>query len=61
VTARALAVLGAFDAEHMRLALSEISRRTGLPLTTVHRLIRELESWRARDHAHAPGLVQHPA
>jgi DNA-binding IclR family transcriptional regulator len=49
VTARALAVLGAFDVDHQQLTLSEISRRTGLPLATVHRLIRELESWRALD------------
>jgi DNA-binding IclR family transcriptional regulator len=49
VTARALAVLGAFDTEHPRLTLSEISRRTGLPVPTAHRLARELESWRALD------------
>ncbi len=47
VTARALALLGAFDATHPRLGLSELARRAGLPLTTVHRLTRELVAWRA--------------
>jgi DNA-binding IclR family transcriptional regulator len=47
VTARALALLGAFDVDHPRLTLTELSRRAGLPLATVHRLARELEQWRA--------------
>jgi len=47
VTARALALLGAFDAAHPRLSLSDIARRTGLPVATAHRLARELETWRA--------------
>ena len=49
VTARALALLGAFDVDHPRLTLTELSRRAGLPLATVHRLARELEQWRALD------------
>jgi DNA-binding IclR family transcriptional regulator len=47
VTARALAVLAAFEAEHPALALSELARRTGLPLTTTHRLVGELTAWGA--------------
>jgi DNA-binding IclR family transcriptional regulator len=43
VTGRALAVLDSFDATHRRQSLSAISRRTGLPLTTVHRLAHDLE------------------
>lgn len=43
VTGRALAVLDSFDATHRRQSLAAISRRTGLPLTTVHRLAHELE------------------
>jgi DNA-binding IclR family transcriptional regulator len=43
VTGRALAILDSFDAGHRRQSLSSISRRTGLPLTTVHRLVHELE------------------
>jgi DNA-binding IclR family transcriptional regulator len=49
VTGRALAVLGAFDAEHTRLSLSDIARRTGIPLSTTFRLVAELEQWRALD------------
>jgi DNA-binding IclR family transcriptional regulator len=47
VTGRALALLGAFDATHPRLSLSELARRADLPLATAHRLVGELESWRA--------------
>jgi DNA-binding IclR family transcriptional regulator len=47
VTARALAVLDAFDGGHPRLSLSEIARRAGLPVPTAYRLVRELEAWRA--------------
>jgi DNA-binding IclR family transcriptional regulator len=57
VTARALAVLAAFDAAHARLTLSDVARRTGLPLTTVHRLTRELEAWRALERD-ADGLYR---
>ncbi|MCC8246200.1 IclR family transcriptional regulator [Saccharothrix luteola] len=44
---RALALLGAFDADHPRLTLTELARRADLPLATVHRLARELVSWGA--------------
>jgi len=43
VTGRALAVLDSFDASHRRQSLSAIARRSDLPLTTVHRLVHELE------------------
>ncbi|HET9656194.1 MAG TPA: IclR family transcriptional regulator [Kineosporiaceae bacterium] len=42
VTSRVLAVLGAFDAEHPRLTLSEVARRSGMPVATAARLLREL-------------------
>ncbi len=42
VTARTLAVLDAFDEGHARLTLSGISRRSGLPLTTTHRIVSDL-------------------
>jgi DNA-binding IclR family transcriptional regulator len=45
--ARTLAVLGAFGPDHSSLSLSEISRRTGLSLTTTHRLVGELREWGA--------------
>ena len=38
VIARALHLLGAFSAERRTLTLSELSRRTGMPVSTVHRL-----------------------
>lgn len=47
VTSRSLAVLDAFDASHRRLSLSEIARRSKLPLATAHRLVGELEVWGA--------------
>jgi DNA-binding IclR family transcriptional regulator len=47
VTSRALAVLGAFDVRAPRLSLSEIADRSGMPLTTVHRLLAELTAWGA--------------
>jgi DNA-binding IclR family transcriptional regulator len=51
VTSRALAVLAAFDADHPDLTLTEIGRRAGLPLTTVHRLAGELTAWGALERA----------
>ncbi|OKJ94694.1 hypothetical protein AMK26_33440 [Streptomyces sp. CB03234] len=47
VTSRALAILGAFDMAHQHLSLSDIARRTGLPLATAHRILAELVAWRA--------------
>jgi DNA-binding IclR family transcriptional regulator len=47
VTSRVLAVLGTFDVRHPSLSLTEIARRAGIPITTVHRLLSELEKWRA--------------
>lgn len=42
VTARALAVLDAFDAKHRHQTLASIARRCGLPLTTTHRFVNQL-------------------
>ncbi|WP_395659049.1 IclR family transcriptional regulator [Nocardioides sp.] len=47
VTARALALLGAFDEHHRRLTLTELARRADLPLPTAHRLVGELVAWGA--------------
>jgi DNA-binding IclR family transcriptional regulator len=44
---RVLAILGVFDIENSTLSLSEISRRTGLTLSTTHRLVNELREWGA--------------
>jgi len=45
--ARALGVLEVFSAGRTELTLSEIARRTGLPLTTAHRIVGELTRWGA--------------
>jgi DNA-binding IclR family transcriptional regulator len=42
-----LTVLSAFCAEHPLLSLTQLSRRTGLPLATAHRLAAELTTWGA--------------
>lgn len=42
VTSRVLDALGAFDAEHPRLTLTEIARRADLPVQTAARLLAEL-------------------
>lgn len=47
VTSRALALLGAFDATHRRLGLTELADRAGLPRPTAHRLVGELVAWGA--------------
>lgn len=47
VTTRALSILAAFDADHPRLALTSLSRRSGVPLSTTHRLVAELQEWGA--------------
>ena len=47
VTSRVLALLGAFDARHRELSLSDLARRSGVPLATAHRLVAELAEWGA--------------
>jgi len=42
VTARALAVLDAFDSTHRHQTLAAIARRSKLPLTTTHRFVNQL-------------------
>jgi hypothetical protein len=49
VTSRVLALLGAFDARHRELSLSDLARRSGVPLATAHRLAAELAEWGALD------------
>ncbi len=45
VPAKLLALLDAFSHECGAFSLSELARRTGLPLTTAHRLVGELVRW----------------
>ena len=49
VTARALAVLGAYTLEEPEMSLSRLARACGLPVATVFRLARELEEGRFLD------------
>jgi DNA-binding IclR family transcriptional regulator len=46
VTSRALTLLDAFDARHRALTLSQISRRSGLPLATAQRRLGDLVAGR---------------
>ncbi len=47
VTLRALSILAAFDWVHRRLKLTDIARRSNLPLATAHRHVQELVDWQA--------------
>lgn len=47
VASRVLALIGAFDARHRRLSLSELAQRADLPVPTAHRLVAELVAWGA--------------
>lgn len=51
VTSRVLSILETFSPDRIELSLSDISRRTGLPLTTAHRLVGELTEWGALERA----------
>jgi DNA-binding IclR family transcriptional regulator len=42
-----LALLGSFDASHRELTISDLARRSGLPIATAHRLVGELAAWDA--------------
>ncbi|MFJ4776551.1 IclR family transcriptional regulator [Streptomyces sp. NPDC088762] len=44
---KVLQVLSAFDREHPSQTLSEIAQRTGLALSTTHRVVAELAGWGA--------------
>jgi DNA-binding IclR family transcriptional regulator len=44
---RLLGVLAAFTAEQPELTLTQLSRRTGLPMGTVHRITGDLVAWGA--------------
>lgn len=55
VTGRVLRVLEAFSADTPVLRLTDIARRTGLPLTTAHRLVGELTRWGALERESVGG------
>jgi len=45
VAGRLLGLFAAFDERHRTLSLTELAERTGLPLSTTHRLVGELVTW----------------
>jgi DNA-binding IclR family transcriptional regulator len=47
VTRRVLSILETFSTDRPALSLSEIGRRSGLPVATAHRLVAELADWGA--------------
>ncbi|KUM78678.1 IclR family transcriptional regulator [Streptomyces griseorubiginosus] len=51
VVERTLSVLGAFDTGNVRLTVSEISRRSGIPVATAYRIVAKLLSWGALERA----------
>jgi DNA-binding IclR family transcriptional regulator len=57
VTDKALALIGAYDTRHRELTLSELARRSDLPIATAHRLIGELSAWGALTRRPSGGYV----
>ncbi|TNC22266.1 IclR family transcriptional regulator [Amycolatopsis alkalitolerans] len=59
-SSRVLALLGAFSTARSQMCLSDLARRSGLPITTAHRLINDLVDWgaleRLADGRYAVGL-----
>ncbi|MEV1067413.1 IclR family transcriptional regulator [Streptomyces sp. NPDC050263] len=60
VVDRTLSILGTFDRDNRTLTLSDISRRSGLPVATVHRIVNKLHGWgaleRCADGGYSIGL-----
>jgi DNA-binding IclR family transcriptional regulator len=60
VPMKLLALLDAFSQDRAAYTVSELARHTGLPLSTTHRLLRELERWggleRGADRRYRIGL-----
>jgi DNA-binding IclR family transcriptional regulator len=51
VATKIFRILGAFSADRPRLRASEVCRRSGLPFSTVHRLLTELVSHEVLEHS----------
>jgi DNA-binding IclR family transcriptional regulator len=57
LTTKSLEVLGAFTPDRPIRTLAEVSRTTGVPLTTTHRIVTELVTWGALERR-ADGALQ---
>ena len=57
MTSRVLALLGAFDAEHRQLTLTELAASADLSLPTAHRLAAELVAWGALERRESGAYV----
>lgn len=57
LTDRSLDVLAAFTPDHPTRTLQEISRESGLPLTTTHRIVSDLVIWGALERTRS-GRIQ---
>src|SRR4051794_38749767 len=53
---RAFALLNSFDPAHRELSLTDLSRRSGLPMSTALRMARRLVAWGALER-HGGGYV----
>lgn len=53
VTSKVLALLAAFDAQHVELTLTELARRAGISVPTAHRRAAELVDWGALERTGA--------
>ncbi|HEY8985547.1 MAG TPA: IclR family transcriptional regulator [Streptomyces sp.] len=51
VVDRTLSILAAFDRDNRTLSLSDISRRCGLPVATVYRIVNKLHAWGALERS----------
>jgi DNA-binding IclR family transcriptional regulator len=55
VTSKVVAIFAAFSPTTPQLSLNDLSRRTGLPLSTVYRLATELVEWGALERVASAG------
>ncbi|WP_063793991.1 IclR family transcriptional regulator [Streptomyces graminilatus] len=55
VVDRTLSILGVFDRDNRILTLSDISRRSGLPVATAHRIVNKLHGWGALERGEGGG------
>lgn len=55
MTSKVVSLFDAFQVGDVELSLNELARRTGLPLSTAYRLVKELVTWGGLEHARGGG------